>query len=101
MDKFIYKRAEDAREAQKIEFDIPDDLTCQEFRTMCIRMAQALGYQEETIINTFGELEKDDVRDEFETFISKQLKKNTVVVDKKQLKLLFDWKDPKYGKKDK
>jgi len=98
MDKLIYDRGEEAREPQKIEFDIPDDLTCQEYRTVCIRMAKALGYQEETIIEAFGELEIDDVRDEFETFVSKQLKKNIVTVDKNQLKLLFDWKDPKGGK---
>jgi len=95
MDKLIYQRGEDAREPQRIELDIPDDLTCQEFLVICLRMAQALGYHEDTIRKAFGDIEEDDIKDGFETFISNRLRNNTIIVDKNQLQFLFNWKKPK------
>ena len=74
MDKLIYQRGEDAREPQRIELDIPDDLTCQEFLVICLRMTQALGYHEDTIRKVFGNIEEDDIKDGFETFISNDVK---------------------------
>jgi len=37
------------REANKIEFEVPDDMNNHEFNTMCIRLAQAIGYHSDSI----------------------------------------------------
>ena len=101
MDKLIYERGEEAREPQKIKLEIPDDLTCQEFLIVCLRMAQALGYHDNTIREAFGRDIEEEANDEFENFISEQLQKNKIVIDKNQLEFLFDWKKSKNDKKDK
>ena len=72
-DFLIYKRGNDTKEAKSIELKLPNEMTCKEFKTICIRMAHALGYHETTVRETFG-----DIKD------SNKLK------DHKQLKLLFD-----------
>lgn len=55
MAKIIYKiKNEYNREAEKIEFKIPDDLNIHEFKTMCIRLASSMGYQPETIKKAFS-----------------------------------------------
>ena len=91
MDKLIYQRGEEAREPQRIELDIPDDLTCDEFLVICLRMAQALGYHEDTIKKTFGDIEENDIEDEFDKFLKKSIKKDpSIGFDNDQLKLLFD-----------
>tara|TARA_R110000796_G_scaffold82592_1_gene181019 strand:- start:57749 stop:58024 length:276 start_codon:yes stop_codon:yes gene_type:complete len=91
MDKLIYQRGEEAREPQRIELAISDDLTCKEFLVVCVRMAQVLGYHENTIKKTFGDMEDGDIKDEFEKLISKIIKKDSSVgFDRTQLKLLFD-----------
>ena len=43
------------REAKTISFDVPDDMNIFEFRIMCIRMASAMGYTDNTIKKGFGE----------------------------------------------
>ena len=57
MAKFIYKNSggelEDNREATKISFDVSDDMTINEFKIMCKRMASAMGYRESTIEKAF------------------------------------------------
>lgn len=49
---------ESAREASEIEFVIPDELNIFEFKTICARMASALGYHEESIKKAFGKLDE-------------------------------------------
>ena len=53
MAKLIYDFEGDSREANVIEFTIPDDLNIYEFRTVCIRMASAMGYTDTTIKKAF------------------------------------------------
>jgi hypothetical protein len=72
-DKLIYQRSGETKEAKSIDLQIPNNMTCDEFRIICIRMAHALGYHENNVRETFG-----DIKD------PNKLK------DKKQLKLLFD-----------
>tara|TARA_R110002020_G_scaffold275364_2_gene490571 strand:- start:169 stop:402 length:234 start_codon:yes stop_codon:yes gene_type:complete len=72
-DKLIYQRGNKTKEAKSIDLKVPNDMTCKEFRIICIRMAHALGYHEENVRETFGKV--DDANKES---------------DKKQLKLLFD-----------
>ena len=69
-DKLVYERGEKSKEAQRIEFQIQRDLTIEEFKRTCRRMAHALGYSSETVEEHFG--------------------KETEVGNKQQLKLLFD-----------
>tara|TARA_B110000858_G_scaffold195675_1_gene252624 strand:+ start:142 stop:360 length:219 start_codon:yes stop_codon:yes gene_type:complete len=69
-DKLIYLRGDDSREADKIEMDIPSNLTIQEFKIICRRLALSLGYGSESVSSEFG--------------------KDQEVGNKKQLKLLFD-----------
>ena len=72
-DFLIYKRGSKTKEVKSIELKIPNEMTCQEFKTICIRMAHALGYHENTVRDSFGPV------------VDKNLEK-----DKKQLTLLFD-----------
>jgi hypothetical protein len=60
MAKLIFDTdAEYYREASKIELTIPDDMTIFEYKTICIRMAAALGYHPETISKAFVETEEE------------------------------------------
>ena len=72
-DKLIYHRGGKTKEVKRIEFEIPKGMTCEEFKIICIRMAAALGYHENNIRQSFGNIEDANKRS-----------------DKKQLKLLFD-----------
>ena len=72
MAKFIFtytdELLEDCREASEIEFKVPDDMTIHEFKVMCVRMASALGYQQTSIENSFGDLvwgneDKDELKE--------------------------------------
>jgi len=47
---------EENREASEIELTVPDDMNITEYKTMCVRLASALGYTEKTIENGFGDL---------------------------------------------
>jgi hypothetical protein len=53
------------REATKISFEIANDLNIHEFKTICIRMASAMGYTKNTIKSSFGEEYDGDVDAEF------------------------------------
>ena len=44
------------REVSKIELDVPDDMDIHEFKVVCVRLAQALGYQQKSIESGFGDL---------------------------------------------
>lgn len=60
MAKLIFDtEANDYREASKIELTIPDDMNIFEYKTICIRMASALGYHHETISKAFVETEEE------------------------------------------
>jgi len=72
-DMLIYQRGNDTTEAKSIELKIPSDITCKEFKIICIRMAHALGYHESSVRETFG-----DIKD------------TTAKLDKNQLNLLLD-----------
>lgn len=71
--KLTYSRGGSTKEAKVIDFTLPKDMTCSEFKVMCVRMAHAIGYHENSVRDTFGYIE--------DTNLEK---------DKKQLKLLFD-----------
>ena len=48
------------REASKIELDVPDDMNIHEFKVMCVRLASAMGYHENSIKKSFGDLIWED-----------------------------------------
>ena len=68
----IYKRGSETKEAKSIELKIPTEMTCNEFKIMCVRMAHAIGYHENSVRETFGKIEDTNLK-----------------VDKQQLKLLL------------
>ena len=72
-DFLIYRRGSETKEAKSIELKIPNEMTCEEFKIICIRMAHALGYHETVLRDSFG-----------------SIKDRNLEKDKKQLKLLFD-----------
>ena len=53
-DKITYVRTTDSREAQKIEFDLPRDMTILEYKRICKRLALALGYSSNAVVENFG-----------------------------------------------
>jgi hypothetical protein len=53
----------DNREMSKIMFEFNDDLTIDEFKIICKRLASAIGYADGSIKNVFG----DDVSLDFDT----------------------------------
>ena len=71
--RLIYQRGGSTKEAKEIRFEPPKDMTCNQFKIMCIRMAHAIGYHETSVRETFGKIDDENLEK-----------------DKKQLKLLFD-----------
>ena len=53
MDKITYTRGTYSREAQKVEFEVPEDLSIQDFKRLCKRLAASLGYSYESIDKVF------------------------------------------------
>lgn len=56
------------REANKIEFDVPDDMDINEYKVVCVRLAAALGYGNKSINKSFGDLvfgneDKNELKD--------------------------------------
>ena len=47
---------ENNREASKVELDVPDDMDINEYKIVCIRMASAMGYGNNSIKKSFGDL---------------------------------------------
>ena len=70
LDKIMYTRAIKSKEPQIIEFSIPSDLSIQEYKRTCKRLAYALGYSNKNVEEQFG--------------------KDIETGDPAQLKLLFD-----------
>ena len=56
-DFLIYKRGNESKEAKSVELKIPNEMTCGEFKTICIRMAHAIGYHENSVRENFGKIE--------------------------------------------
>ena len=54
-DKLIYERGAPSSEAQKIEFEVPQDMNVSEFKRICTRLASALGYSPSSIEEAFGQ----------------------------------------------
>ena len=60
-DKITYVRTTTSREAQKIEFDLPRDMTILEYKRICKRLALALGYSNKAVVEHFGkDIDKGD-----------------------------------------
>jgi len=58
------------REAMHISFDVPDDMDIHEYKIMCVRLASAMGYHQNSIYKAFGELEhKTESDNEFIDFL--------------------------------
>ena len=53
------------REANKITLEFDNELNIHEFKTICMRMASAMGYTQRTIKSSFGEEYDGDNKDEF------------------------------------
>lgn len=60
MAKLIFKYTdellENLEEASEIEFTIKDELNIHQFKILCVRMASALGFHQNSIQKSFGEL---------------------------------------------
>jgi len=60
MGKLIFRYTDELvetnREAKEIEFTVPDDMDIHEFKVMCVRLASAMGYHENSISKSFGDL---------------------------------------------
>jgi|TARA_R110002074_G_scaffold382673_1_gene562476 hypothetical protein len=69
----IYNRGSSTKEAKSIKFDLPEGMTCAEFKVICIRMAHAIGYHDNSVREQFGSISDANIK-----------------ADKEQLKLLFD-----------
>ena len=55
-DFLIYQRGSETKEAKSIELKLPNDMNCSEFKVICIRMAHAIGYHENSVRETFGNI---------------------------------------------
>ena len=52
-DKITYTRGTYSREAQRVSFEVPEDLTIQDFKILCKRLAASLGYSYKSIDEVF------------------------------------------------
>jgi len=79
--KWILEDTEYCREASEIEFTIPDDMTIQEYKIICKRLASAMGYQDTTIQRAFGNSEyKTQYDDDLQKLFNSLLSDNPLVV---------------------
>jgi len=97
MDKFTLERdfdnelkneGTDIREPLKIIFNVPKDLNIYEFRIMCIRMSQAMGYDEENIMDAFGPVDTPYYMDGEDIEIRKHI--FDVMHDKEKIEKFID-----------
>ena len=51
---FKYEYDEECRDISGITFDVPEDMTIDEYKVMCVKMAHALGYHENSIKRRLG-----------------------------------------------
>jgi|TARA_Y100000310_G_C20319557_1_gene640081 hypothetical protein len=62
MDKLIYERGcstNGSGEPSKIVLELSEDLTLNEFRISCIRLANTLGYTDNSIQKLFGKIDSN------------------------------------------
>ena len=58
------------REAKNISFDVPDDMNIYEYKIMCVRMANAMGYHHNSVKKAFGSLDYETESDrDFKEFM--------------------------------
>lgn len=68
---YIHEDNEFNREASTIEFTVPDDMNINEFKVMCVRMAHAIGYHQNSIKRSFGDLHfGNDDKKEFKQLLN-------------------------------
>ena len=70
MDKLIYERGcptNGSGEPSKIVLELSENLTLDEFRISCIRLAKALGYTDVSIQKLFGKLDSIVKKDSKQT----------------------------------
>ena len=61
MTKLIFITDEkENREASRIEFEVPNDMTIWEYKRVCVRMAGAMGYTNLSIKKAFGHEYKEE-----------------------------------------
>ena len=83
MAKLIFKYTdeilEDCREASEIEFTLKDDININEYKIICVRMASALGFHQNSIQKAFGELVygSDEEEQEIKKLINELTRKGT------------------------
>jgi|TARA_R110001592_G_scaffold4546_2_gene25550 hypothetical protein len=53
---FRYTEESDNREANEVKLSVPNDMNIGEYKIVCVRLAQALGYQQKSIEEGFGDL---------------------------------------------
>ena len=72
------------REANKVEFDVPDDMDINEYKVVCVRLASALGYSDKSIKKSFGDLVfgNEDVNDLKELLDELNIKNNDKAITK-------------------
>lgn len=72
MAKLIFTIDDDLnREASKIEFTVPDDMNIQEYKVMCIRLASAMGYSNNSIKKAFSDpIYGDDTPDKIKELLN-------------------------------
>jgi hypothetical protein len=64
----------DFREAFNIELSVPDDMNIYEFKTVCVRMASAMGYTDLSVKKAFGSTEYETKEElDFKNFIKSVL----------------------------
>jgi len=51
------------REASQIEFIVPEDMDINEYKVVCMRLAAAMGYCNDSIVKSFGTDEVDKIGD--------------------------------------
>jgi hypothetical protein len=67
----------DNKEMNKIVFEFNDDLTINEFKVICKRMAAAMGYGDSNIKSTFGNDVSPNFDEEYKELIEFVFKSNT------------------------
>jgi len=67
----------DNREMSKIIFEFSDDLTIDEFKIICKRLASAIGYADGSIKTTFGDDTSPNIDEEYKELIKSVFESNT------------------------
>jgi phosphotransferase system IIB component len=66
----------DNREMSKIIFEFEDDLTIDEFKIICKRLASAIGYTDGNIKTTFGDDTSHNIDEEYKELIKSVFESN-------------------------